>query len=272
MDSLPSSSQRKSTGKPEQDLSLDLFSREVRTEASGLLSQQLAQTESERNALKDALQQASESEVTLREELEATQATLSTVLAEMAALKLQTHTAEELLMTERAAAAKAEHQRALVRDGIHLARGDGVAEDEALPRRVPLAPMVGPRCVVNVVGMLAFNVGFTEWEPIAALDENVFSHHGQIMVLVWGLAYLAAGSLPWQGEDADAVASAKRELLVEGVGAVAALTDGVECPAAAAALRALHAEVVRASREHGAVDYATCLAALEAEQEASGLR
>ena len=117
VDSLPSSSQRKSTGKPEQDLSLDLFSREVRTEASGLLSQQLAQTESERNALKDALQQASDSEVTLREELEATQATLSTVLAEMAALKLQTHTAEELLMTERAAAAaaKAEHQRAPVR-------------------------------------------------------------------------------------------------------------------------------------------------------------
>ena len=58
VDSLLSSSQRKSTGKPEQDLSLDLFSREVRTEASGLLSQQLAQTESERNALKDALQQA----------------------------------------------------------------------------------------------------------------------------------------------------------------------------------------------------------------------
>ena len=115
VDSLPSSSQRKSTGKPEHDLSLDLFSREVRMEASGLLSQQLAQTESERNALRDALQLANESEVTLREELEATQATLSTMLAEMAALKLQTHTAEELLMTERAAAAKAEHQRALVR-------------------------------------------------------------------------------------------------------------------------------------------------------------
>ena len=47
-------------------------------------------------------------------------------------------------------------------------------------------------CVVNF-GLLAFNVGFTMWEPIAALDPNVFSHHGQLMILVWGLAFAAAG-------------------------------------------------------------------------------
>ena len=106
---------------------------------------------------------------------------------------------------------------------------------------------------------------------LAADESRATRPSDDVESLLYTLAYLAAGSLPWQGEDADAVASAKRELLVEGVGAVAALTDGVECPAAAAALRALYAEVVRASRV-GAVDYATCLAALEAGQEASGLR
>ena len=46
--------------------------------------------------------------------------------------------------------------------------------------------------VVNF-GILLFNVGLTQWEPIAALDPNVFSHHGQLMILVWGLAFAAAG-------------------------------------------------------------------------------
>lgn len=46
--------------------------------------------------------------------------------------------------------------------------------------------------VVNF-GILLFNVGLTRWEPIAALDPNVFSHHGQLMILVWGLAFAAAG-------------------------------------------------------------------------------
>ncbi|EOD40345.1 hypothetical protein EMIHUDRAFT_222785 [Emiliania huxleyi CCMP1516] len=118
------------------------------------------------------------------------------------------------------------------------------------------------------------SAGAAELHPasdLAADESRATRPSDDVESLLYTLAYLAAGRLPWQGEDADAVASAKRELLVEGVGAVAALTDGVECPAAAAALRALHAEVVRASRV-GAVDYAICLAALEAGQEASGLR
>ena len=46
--------------------------------------------------------------------------------------------------------------------------------------------------VVNF-GILLFNVGLTRWEPIVALDPNVFSHHGQLMIFVWGLAFAAAG-------------------------------------------------------------------------------
>jgi hypothetical protein len=47
-------------------------------------------------------------------------------------------------------------------------------------------------CIVNF-HMLVFNVGFTRWDAIAALDSNVFSLFGQAMILVWGIAFLAAG-------------------------------------------------------------------------------
>ena len=72
--------------------------------------------------------------------------------------------------------------------------------------------------------------------------------------LLYTLAYLAAGSLPWQGQAASLAEATKRELLAGGDSTGArtpsALTEGIECPVAAAALEALYAEVrsYRASR------------------------
>ena len=47
-------------------------------------------------------------------------------------------------------------------------------------------------CLVNF-GLLAFNVFFTRAAALAALDANCFSPFGQMMILVWGLAFLMAG-------------------------------------------------------------------------------
>ena len=63
------------------------------------------------------------------------------------------------------------------------------------PRKMPL---LAPRllgvlaCLVNF-GMLVFNVGFTRTEPIEVLNPQVFSVFGQVMILVWGVAFLLAG-------------------------------------------------------------------------------
>ena len=47
--------------------------------------------------------------------------------------------------------------------------------------------------VVNF-GILFFNVGLTKWEPIAERSTRASSRtHGQLMILVWGLAAAAAG-------------------------------------------------------------------------------
>ena len=47
-------------------------------------------------------------------------------------------------------------------------------------------------CLVNVSSLL-FNLGLTQSDAINALDPNVFSDHGQRMLLVWGVAYYCAG-------------------------------------------------------------------------------
>ena len=58
--------------------------------------------------------------------------------------------------------------------------------------------MLGPReigafaCVVNF-GILVFNLGFTHADALAAPNAAVFSPFGQVMVLVWGIAFLLAG-------------------------------------------------------------------------------
>jgi hypothetical protein len=74
--------------------------------------------------------------------------------------------------------------------------------------------------------------------------------------------------LPWEGEPEAEIAATKRELLTSTSStAAAALTDGVECGTAAAALAALYEEVRRwqAERREGraaSVDYEACLAIL----------
>eukprot|EP00980_Cylindrotheca_fusiformis_P002592 scaffold612_cov98-Cylindrotheca_fusiformis.AAC.6 len=41
--------------------------------------------------------------------------------------------------------------------------------------------------------VLVFNVGFTQSEAISELDPNLWTSLGQLLVLVWGVAYVAAG-------------------------------------------------------------------------------
>ena len=58
--------------------------------------------------------------------------------------------------------------------------------------------MVPPR-LLGVLGfvfslqIVVVNVGFTRTEDLAALDANCFSTFGQVMIIVWGIAYLMAG-------------------------------------------------------------------------------
>eukprot|EP00977_Amphora_coffeiformis_P013490 scaffold3571_cov176-Amphora_coffeaeformis.AAC.6 len=47
-------------------------------------------------------------------------------------------------------------------------------------------------CGYNMI-LLAVNLGFSNAGAIAAMNPNMFSPFGQLMVLVWGLAYLAVG-------------------------------------------------------------------------------
>ena len=47
-------------------------------------------------------------------------------------------------------------------------------------------------CFVNF-GLLAFNLGFTRADALAQPNPGVFSPFGQLMILVWGLAFLFAG-------------------------------------------------------------------------------
>lgn len=83
--------------------------------------------------------------------------------------------------------------------------------------------------------------------------------------LVYTLAYLAAGTLPWEGQPDTIACSMKRQLL-EGDGSGRELTDGVRCEVAAAVLRKLWAEVTRCHGVEGSaagtVDYQACFAAL----------
>ena len=93
--------------------------------------------------------------------------------------------------------------------------------------------------------------------------------------LVFTLAYLARGSLPWQGQP-DLAATWKPGLL-ETSDAAAELTAGIQCATTAAALEALLAELRRCHADGSGISYDACLAALggetwsEAEAEADTL-
>lgn len=47
-------------------------------------------------------------------------------------------------------------------------------------------------CMVNF-GILIFNLGFTRADALAKPNSNVFSPFGQLIILVWGVAFLLAG-------------------------------------------------------------------------------
>lgn len=59
--------------------------------------------------------------------------------------------------------------------------------------RLLSARNVGTAACVYNSSLLIVNVGFFEAEALADLNPNMFSPFGQLMVLVWGLAYLAVG-------------------------------------------------------------------------------
>jgi len=95
--------------------------------------------------------------------------------------------------------------------------------------------------------------------------------------LVYTLAYLAAGGLPWQGQPCSCAASSKRAMLTHGceqlvgAGEGGSLSAYVHSPELAEMLGALWEQVRRchhdASRGANFVDYEACLAALGAADE-----
>lgn len=93
--------------------------------------------------------------------------------------------------------------------------------------------------------------------------------------LVFTLAYLARGSLPWQGKPD--LAAVWKPGLLETSDAAAELTADIPCATATAALEALLAELRRCHADGAELSYDACLAALggetwsEAEAEADAL-
>jgi len=111
-------------------------------------------------------------------------------------------------------------------------------------------------------------IGSALFGAVAADDPGVRMRPADdVESLAFTLAFLAAGSLPWEGQS-DSLANSMKLKLLTSRRAAAELTDGLQCTTAAAALEALFAEVRRCNddgREDlpGAnVDYEACLAAL----------
>jgi hypothetical protein len=93
-----------------------------------------------------------------------------------------------------------------------------------------------------------------------------------IEALAYTLAYVAAGSLPWQDAPPETAVVWKQRLMTEGwdaTFAVSSVADTLSCagdaPSAkvAEALRALWAQVLACQGPGTSVDYEACLAALE---------
>lgn len=61
------------------------------------------------------------------------------------------------------------------------------SSNHKLPLHVGIAA-----CGYNLL-ILVFNLGFTNRQNIANLNPNMMSPYGQLMIIVWGLTYLAAG-------------------------------------------------------------------------------
>ena len=59
--------------------------------------------------------------------------------------------------------------------------------------RRSLARGVGCCAAITNWGLLVFNAGFSNADAIAAPNPAMFSTFGQVMVLVWGVAFAGAG-------------------------------------------------------------------------------
>lgn len=67
-----------------------------------------------------------------------------------------------------------------------------VWEEPSMPRTALVRGIGSCAGVVNC-GLLVFNAGFLHAEAISAPNPAMFSTFGQVMVLVWGFAFAAAG-------------------------------------------------------------------------------
>ena len=130
-----------------------------------------------------------------------------------------------------------------------------------------LPPSVGP---IGTLSFASLAADGPRERPMRPADD--------IESLVFTLAYLARGNLPWQGKP-DVAALWKRDLLASS-DAATKLTSDLQCATAAAALEALLAEVRRChddGSEGASLSYEACLAALggetweEAEAESDAL-
>ena len=134
----------------------------------------------------------------------------------------------------------------------------------------------GPHTRGPMGSALFGSVAADEWHLMAdcpTADTFPTQPADDLEAVVYTLIHLAAGRLPWHDQAPEGMQRVKRELLTSSNGSAAAatLTQEVDCPTAAEALRALYAEVRRCRGESRAwsdsapqasVDYEACLAAL----------
>ncbi len=77
--------------------------------------------------------------------------------------------------------------------GKHQEMTDFTERELATEKEKYQAVLLGiAACSYNFL-IIIFNMGFTNSDAIAALDPSIFSWFGQLMILIWGVVFLAAG-------------------------------------------------------------------------------